>query len=131
MERPSRSVSPGKVRPHLQGLEHAQKALIVLDQTCMLYVLFAQEGQFAPAGAHIAFKSTADRFSDGREGAGVGPGAYGELTNVSYELSKKIFGRPTPFGSTTSRATGPPVQDGACLPAFVRGWVAAARCAST
>lgn len=50
----------------------------------------------------LPFQSTSQRFTERHE-AVPGPGAYTELNNLSYDLSKKVFSRNQSFGSTMKR----------------------------
>lgn len=56
-----------------------------------------------PYAPKAAFKSTSHRFAADPQRDVPGPGAYRALTNTSVELSKKIFGRNTSFGTTEQR----------------------------
>lgn len=62
-------------------------------------------GATDPYVTPASFASSAPRFEPDRFADLPGPGAFLDQTNTSLELSKKIFGRNTSFGTTEQRFT--------------------------
>lgn len=60
--------------------------------------------------ATAGFQSTSGRFTRPKTASELGPGQYDTQPNISYELSKKVFGRNSSFGATEQRFNQPKLQ---------------------
>lgn len=56
------------------------------------------------------FQSTSSRFTRSSAASELGPGQYDTAPNISYELTKKMYGRNGSFGATEQRFAVPKLQ---------------------